>query len=263
MTPRIRPPAVAGQFYTANVVALRQQLTAYLAAVTPSALPPVRAVIAPHAGYDYSGPVAAFVYRLLSAQPPPQRVYLLGPAHRVWFSGVALADYGAFNTPLGDVPVDQAQNQVLARAGFTLLNSPHGLEHCLEVQLPFLQMIYPTLPLIVPLLFGESDPARMGELLANHLTATDLIIVSSDLSHYHTNEQAHTLDKQFVAAVLHGDMGSVAHGEACGQAPVLALMTIAAQRGWQPHLLDYRTSGDISGERRQVVGYAAIAYVEE
>lgn len=259
---QVRPPAVAGMFYPAQPAALRQMMQSYLDAVPPPALTAVQAVIAPHAGYIYSGPVAAYDYRLLAAQPmPPQRVLLLGPSHRAWFPGVALGDYDAFETPLGNVPVDRAYLQRLAAASkfFALLPQAHAAEHCLEVQLPFLQLIGLTAP-IVPLLFGEVDARAVGEALEPLLEPGDLIVVSSDLSHYHPYEVAQSLDRTFLEAVVRGDRMAVAQGEACGEAPVVALMTIAARRGWQPHLLDYRNSGDTSGDRRQVVGYAAVAY---
>jgi AmmeMemoRadiSam system protein B len=143
---------------------------------------------------------------------------------------------------------------------FSAISSPHEPEHCLEVQYPFIQTVYPDVPTL-PMLFGEIDPVVVGEILNEVLREDDLIIVSSDLSHYHDNTSAHKLDQRLLDAVLHGDEAGVRQGEACGQAPILALMTIAKARGWQPHLLNYRTSGDITGDRRQVVGYAAVAYV--
>ena len=258
-----RPAAVAGAFYPGRAAQLQQMIQTYLDAATPPALTGVRAVIAPHAGYVYSGPIAAFSYRLLADQPPPARIILLGPAHRVWFHGVALADYDAFQTPLGDMPVDRAALQQLSATSglFQLLPAAHATEHCLEVQLPFLQTIYPPVP-IVPLLFGEVSAAAVGEVLDGFVGPGDLLVISSDLSHYHPYDDAQRRDRSFVDAVLRDDSDAVARGEACGQAPILALMTIARRRGWQPHLLDYRNSGDTAGDRQQVVGYAAIAYTE-
>jgi AmmeMemoRadiSam system protein B len=260
----IRPPAVAGQFYPATPNQLRKDIDGYLAQATPPALTNVRAVIAPHAGYMYSGSVAAYAYQLLSEQAiPPQRIYLLGPAHRVPFHGVALTEFEAFKTPLGDHPVDTAQvKHLIATASvFNALSAPHAMEHCLEVHIPFLQAIFPAVP-IVPMLFGQVDPTTVGKWLHQVLEPDDLIIVSSDLSHFHNNEKAHQLDKHFLDAVLAGDERGVQLGEACGNAPALALMTVAKQRGWQPHILDYRTSGDVTGNVWEVVGYASLAYVE-
>lgn len=261
----IRPPAVAGTFYPGQPDKLRQDIQTYLDAATPPALEHVRAILAPHAGYMYSGGVAAFAYKLLAQQPaPPRRVYLMGPAHRVPFQGVAMTGYTAFRTPLGDYPLDTAQIARLAESGdlFNLQNMPHVPEHCLEVQVPFLQIVCPA-ALLTPLLFGQVNPIAVGKQLDALLEPDDLIVVSSDLSHFYSNETAHTLDHQFLDALLRGDPRGVAEGEACGQAPALALMTIAASRGWQPHLLDYRTSGDVTGGTQEVVGYAAVAYTEK
>lgn len=259
----IRPPAVAGRFYPAQPDTLRKDIRAYLDAATPPALTQVRAIVAPHAGYIYSGGVAGFAYKVLAAQPaPPKRIYLLGPAHYVPFQGATLSEYTAFNTPLGDYPLDTAQIQRLAELStlFMRFNAPHAPEHCLEVHIPFLQMVYPATPL-VPMLFGYVDPHTVGQLLSEVLEPGDLIVVSSDLSHFKNNEIAHQLDRQFLDALLAGDeAGVLRDGAACGQGPAAALLVVAKAHGWQPHLLDYRTSGDVSGNVEEVVGYGAVAY---
>lgn len=260
----LRPPAVAGMFYPAQAADLRRDVLRYMEAANPPDLTPVRAVIVPHAGYVYSGPVAAYAYKLLASQEEgPERILLLGPSHRSWFPGVAIADVDGFQTPLGVQPVDRAYVRDLADKWrfFSAITSPHTAEHCLEVQVPFIQSVFPDTPLI-PMLFGEVDPLEVGEALNQILTPRDLIIVSSDLSHYHTNNTAHAIDRRFIDAVLQGDIEMVSVGEACGQSPILALMIIAAARDWHPRLLDYRTSGDITGDREQVVGYASMAYQE-
>ncbi len=264
MTISIRPAAVAGTFYPASGTILRPMLETYLDAANPDLSETrVRAVIVPHAGYIYSGPIAAFGYKLWARQPTPRRIYLLGPAHRVWFPGVALGDYDSFDTPLGPVSVDREQLRVLqaANAVFTILPRAHEGEHCLEVQLPFLQTLGVSAP-IVPLLFGEVDPAFVGAQLAPLITPEDWIIVSSDLSHYHSYESARARDHAFLNYLLQGDQTRVSQGEACGKAPIQTLMVIAEHQHWHPHQLDYRNSGDTAGDRRQVVGYAAISYTE-
>jgi MEMO1 family protein len=258
-----RPPTVAGVFYPAQEATLRRDIDTYLKHANPPDIAPVRAVIAPHAGYLYSGPVAAYAYRLLASQNPhPKRVLILGPSHRAWFPGVAVADFDGFDTPLGTQPVDRDTVAHLSQQSrvFSAINTPHGPEHCLEVQIPFIQTVLPDTH-IVAMLFGDVNPEEVGRTLAEMLTPHDLIIVSSDLSHYHHNDTAHALDRRLLDRILNGDRQGVAAEEACGQAPILALMTIAEVYGWRPHLLDYRTSGDIVGDRRQVVGYAAVAYV--
>jgi hypothetical protein len=260
----IRPPAVAGMFYPADPDELASMIQEYLEAAAPPELSSVRSVVVPHAGYVYSGPVAAYAYKLLASQSEkPSRILILGPSHRAWFPGVAIADVDGFRTPLGTQPVDRDFVETLTgeHAIFSAVTSPHTPEHCLEVQYPFIHTVLPDVP-TVPMLFGEVDPIAAGEALNEILQPGDLVLVSSDLSHYHANEQAHTLDQDFLDALLDDDKQGVASGEACGRAPVLAMMTIAERRDWQPHLLDYRTSGDISGNRSQVVGYAAVAYTE-
>ena len=264
MTHKVRSPAFAGMFYPSSASVIRRAIDGFLEKASPPELTKVRAVVAPHAGYTYSGPVAGYDYKLLQGQPTAKRIFLMGPSHRAWFSGIAVGDYDAFRTPLGEVPVATDDAKALAASDlFKLDASPHTQEHCLEVQLPFLQVIYDAAPPIVPLLFGEVDPVAAGRILNEYITADDLIIVSSDLSHYHTNEQAHNLDRSFLDALLAGNPRGIQKGEACGQAPALALATIAEQRGWAPKLLDYRTSGDITGDTQRVVGYAAVAYVGE
>ena len=261
---KIRLPAVAGAFYPGDAQQLQTTIENYLSQAPPPALDKVHALIVPHAGYIYSGPIAAYAYRLLeNRSTAPEQIFLWGPSHRVWFTGVALGDYGSFQTPLGNVPVAQETLQRLAAADsrFQLLPNAHRQEHCLEVQLPFLQQFFPQTPL-VPLLFGQVNPIEIGEALSPFVGPDDLLVISSDLSHYHSYAESQRLDRSFIADVLRGDIAAVAAGEACGQAPIIALMTIAAERGWQPHLLDYRNSGDTAGDRRQVVGYAAIAYTE-
>ncbi len=260
----IREPAVAGAFYPARESQLLAMIVSYLEAAQPPRLANVRALISPHAGYIYSGPVAAYGYRLLMMQASiPRRIYLLGPAHRVWVRGVAAGTYAAFRTPLGDVRVDTAQLERLMEASALIQPLPvaHRDEHCLEVQLPFLQVVYDEeVPPIVPLLFGEVDPVAVAADLAPFIGANDLLIISSDLSHYYPYETAKALDTAFLQALLAGDRRGVAQGEACGQLPILTLMTLAEAGGWRPHLLDYRNSGDTAGDHRQVVGYASVAY---
>jgi len=261
LSPGIRRPAVAGMFYPDDPALLQETVDDFLKAATPAPLAGVRAIIVPHAGYVYSGPVAGFAYRLLAEQPaPPSRIYLMGPAHRAWFQGVSLGNFEGFATPLGVMPVDVAAVSRLIERDpwFQPLGQAHQGEHCLEVQLPFLQRVWADVP-IVPLLFGDVNPEVIARVLDGVLEPDDLIVVSSDLSHYHSYSDAARRDTAFIEAVLRGDQTAVAQGEACGQAPILAVMSLATLRGWRSHLLDYRNSGDTAGDRRQVVGYAAIA----
>ncbi len=267
---QVRRPAVAGMFYPGGRADLAEAVDGYLAeARSPEmeGLESVRAVIAPHAGYIYSGPTAGYAFKALQSSLPAGRttVYLLGPAHRVWFDAVSTGDFSSFSTPLGDAPVDQDGVRSLWTLGthYQALPDAHRGEHCLEVQLPFLQRSVDRFSLI-PLLFGQVDACTVGQELAGRLEdePDGRVVVSSDLSHFERYETAQRMDRAFLQDVLAGNQRAVeANREgACGRAPIVALMEIASQLGWTPHLLDYRNSGDTAGDKGRVVGYAAIAY---
>lgn len=259
-----RRPAVAGRFYPADPAILREMVNAYLEAAPARQLGDVRAVIAPHAGYPYSGPIAGYSFKALAGKPAGcYTIYLLGPAHYVPVDGVAVGMFDRFETPLGSVTVavEEAKSLVERGAPYQAGNQAHLPEHCLEVELPFLQAALSDFR-IVPLLFGNVDPAFVSRDLAE-LVADDpwsLVVVSSDLSHYHGYEAAQRMDRAFLEAVVAGDVNRAAQGEACGIMPVLTLMTMAHGLKWQPTLLDYRNSGDTGGDKSGVVGYAAVAY---
>ena len=261
----IRRPAVAGQFYPSNPDVVRQMIKEYVDQATlPQGLGTVRAVIAPHAGYVYSGLTAGYAFKPLAALPKRKwTVFLLGPAHRVPFRGVALGEYSAFRTPLGDAPVavDRVAEMLARSPLYTRTPEAHLPEHCLEVEVPFLQMTLPDFWL-VPMLFGDVDPREVTTELAGHVSEDDLIVVSSDLSHFYPYDKAHQLDHALLEAVMTGDEMGVLRGEACGRVPVVTLMGIAHRKGWKPHLLDYRTSGDTAGDKWQVVGYGSVAYTD-
>ncbi|MGD2177631.1 MAG: AmmeMemoRadiSam system protein B [Anaerolineae bacterium] len=259
----VRQPAVAGQFYPANPGRLRREIEGYIdQASLPKGLGTVRSVIAPHAGTVYSGPTAGYAFKALQRLPDKAwTVFLLGPAHRVPVNGVALGDYSAFRTPLGDAPiaVDRVVDMLERSSLCTRAPGAHDREHCLEVEVPFLQVALSDFRL-VPMLFGRVAPKEVAADLVDHVGEDDLIVVSSDLSHFYPYDAAQRLDQGFLDALLEGDEGGVLGGEACGRAPVATLMEIAERRAWHPHLLDYRTSGDTAGDRSRVVGYASVAY---
>ena len=259
----VRPPAVAGQFYPANPDRLRVEIGRYIdQAALPAGLGTVRAVIAPHAGTVYSGPTAGYAFKALKhVADGAGTVFLLGPAHRVAVDGVALGSYRAFRTPLGDVAVDVGRVSDMLEHPALYSRSPgaHDFEHCLEVEVPFLQMVLSDFRL-VPMLFGRVDPKQVALDLVDRVGQRDLLVVSSDLSHFYPYEAARRLDQGFLNALLEGDERNVEAGEACGRAPVATLMKMAERLGWDPHLLDYRTSVDTAGDRSRVVGYASVAY---
>jgi hypothetical protein len=262
----VRRPAVAGRFYPAQPHDLRRAVRGYLDATVLAPLGTVRAVIAPHAGYVCSGPVAGCSFAALrNAAPGAHTVFLLGPAHYAAVHGVGLADCAAFQTPLGPVPVDQEAVQELAAGGhgYHWAAAAHRPEHCLEVELPFLQEVLADFQ-VVPLLFDEeAQPEQVGADLAARLAddPAALVVVSSDLSHYFPYAMAQQLDRSFLQAVVDGDATAAACGQACGLQAILSLMVAARKLGWLAHLLAYQNSGDTCGPRQEVVGYGAVAYV--
>lgn len=261
----VRRPAVAGTFYPADRQRLEAMVREFLAEATVPKLADVRAVIAPHAGYIYSGPTAGYAFKVWENMPSrPYTIYLMGPAHYVYVPGVAVGRFSRFISPLGEIPVAEEIVDTLLSQGdpFVELNQAHLPEHCLEVELPFLQVVFGNHFRIVPMLFGDVDPAKAAIGLIDLVTKDPnaLIVVSSDLSHYHDYWTARRLDQAFLDAVIQGDIAAAQKGEACGLLPILTLMHIAMRFGWRPHLLDYRNSGDTAGDKARVVGYAAVAY---
>lgn len=265
----VRRAAVAGAFYPSQASTLRQAVNSYLKqARLPELGASVRAIVAPHAGYVYSGPVAGYSFKALDLNPStPQTVVLLGPAHYVSVEGVAVGDFAAYETPLGKIPVDQEALTALKRSStlFTSQQTAHIPEHSLEVQLPFLQVRKPTHLALAPLLLGYTPPEPVAAALLSFVQEhpSTRLVVSSDLSHFHPYDVARSLDTEFLQAVLDFDFDTVTQGEACGRIPILVLMHLARELGWRPHLLDYRNSGDTAGDKARVVGYAAIAFTEK
>ncbi len=231
------------------------------ASAAPAAPPKV--LIVPHAGYVYSGPVAARAYaRVAVLRDVVRRVVLLGPTHRVYMRGLALPACTAFATPLGEVPIDQeALAAVRALPQVTVSDAPHALEHSLEVQLPFLQTVlgqFALLPLAVGDVAPESVAAVLDVLWGG---AETLIVVSSDLSHYHGYAEATRIDRTTADSIL-ALTGAIDHEQACGATPINALLLCARRRGLESELIDLRNSGDTAGHRSRVVGYAAFAFAE-
>ncbi|GAB4166454.1 MAG: AmmeMemoRadiSam system protein B [Rhodocyclaceae bacterium] len=259
----IRPAAVAGLFYPADPDELREAVDAFLdTAATPRAKAPV-ALIVPHAGYVYSGPVAASAYALLrNSGERYARVAVFGPSHRVFLRGLAAPRADVFVTPLGEIPVDREGVAAVARLhGVSESEHAHALEHSLEVQLPFLQRVLGSFSL-VPFVVGDAAPedvARVIETLAED--ARTLVVISSDLSHYHGYDEARRLDARTVERIL-GLATDIDHEQACGATPINGALAWARRRGLTVQLLDLRNSGDTAGDRSRVVGYSAFAFHE-
>jgi len=263
MSIHIRPPAVAGMFYPAEADILSEMVDGMLAQAHPATDIQPKVLIAPHAGYIYSGPVAASAYALLQKRKKQiTHVVLLGPVHRVPVRGLALPEADAFSTPLGEIPLDQEAMET-ARCLPHVVSSPaaHAMEHSLEVHLPFLQRILDDFTL-VPLAVGDAEPGDVAEVL-DALRGGDetLIIISSDLSHYLPYEQARQMDRRTADAILQAQW-PIRHDQACGATPINGLLAGAGRRRLMPRLLDLRNSGDTAGDRQQVVGYGAFAFTE-
>lgn len=262
--PSIRPAAIAGTFYPGGALALARSVEALLTAAKPAATAPVpKAIIAPHAGHVYSGPIAASIYALIKpARARIKRVVLLGPTHRIAVHGIALPGVEAFATPLGNVPVDaDAVKQLMKLPYVGASTEAHRMEHSLEVHLPFLQKVIDEFTL-VPLAVGRASAQQVADVI-NLLWGGDetLIVVSSDLSHYLPYAEAQATDSATAQAIL--DLRTdINHHQACGATPVTGLNLLAQQRGLKPKLIDLRNSGDTAGDKSRVVGYGSFAFYE-
>lgn len=259
-----RIPAVAGMFYPGVATVLAADIRQMLAATrSPAPLRP-KAIIAPHAGYIYSGPVAASVYALLAPLAGTvKRVILLGPTHRVPVRGLALPTADAFATPLGSIAIDREAAAAIADLPQVVTSDrPHVPEHSLEVHLPFLQTVLGDFKLL-PLAVGMASAADVAEVLERLWGGDEtLIVVSSDLSHYLPYALARQVDGNTAEQILKL-APQIDHEQACGATPVNGLLLAARHHGLQAHLVDLRNSGDTAGDRSRVVGYGAFAFCEE
>ncbi len=253
-----RKAAVAGYFYPQNAAELRQTINTYLDGAATDANPPA-AIIAPHAGYIYSGPVAARAYaHFATADNAITRVILLGPAHRVYLRGLALCSACRFETPLGQIRVDiDSAADLMRHPDVSINDEAHRLEHSLEVHLPFLQYLFNDFVLL-PLVVGDADPDTVADVIEQAWDgANSLVIVSSDLSHYHPYEIATVIDRRTADAIEALDNHHIGPEQACGYMPLGGLLTIARNRHMQVVNYDLRNSGDTAGDRQRVVGYGA------
>jgi MEMO1 family protein len=264
--PEVRPPAVASLFYPGDARTLAEEVSSYLDQTQGVPLTPgfPKAVIVPHAGFIYSGPVAASAYdRLRPARGIVRRVVILGPCHRVPVRGLALPRASAFDTPLGRIPLDEeAIASIRGLPQVVESAATHAEEHALEVQLPFLQRVLGEFSL-VPLVVGDTAPEKVAEVLERLWGGTEtLIVISSDLSHYHSYESARRIDSGTVRAILGFEAG-IGHEQACGATPVAGMLVAAKRKGLAAELLDCRNSGDTAGDKSRVVGYASFALASE
>jgi AmmeMemoRadiSam system protein B len=260
---KTRKPAFAGTFYPGNADELRQMVKFCLAGAVPCAHAcSLKAFILPHAGYLYSGAIAGAGYRCLEQQRDViRRVVLVGPSHKVAFTGIAASEDNAFATPLGEVAVDEAASEAIQELPqVKLLEAAHANEHCLEVHLPFLQMILDNFK-VVPLVVGDASEEEVGGVLDKLWGGPETrIIVSSDLSHYHGYALACRLDQDTASCIE--SLQPVMHEQACGAIPVNGLLHAARKHGLKAHAIDVRNSGDTAGDKTRVVGYGAFGFSE-
>lgn len=258
----IRRPAVAGMFYPVDPEQLAAQVSACLAG--PAGGGPPKAVIAPHAGYVYSGPVAGRVYaRLAEARGRIARVVLAGPSHRIGFRGLAVGDWESWGMPDGPVRIDrETVERLKALPGVASFEAAHAQEHSLEVHLPFLRAVLGAFQL-VPIVVGAAEPAEVARVLDAAWGGPEtLVVISSDLSHYLDYEAARDLDARTAAAIERLDPDAIGQDQACGRVPVSGLLLLARRRGLRVETVDIRNSGDTAGGRERVVGYGAWAFYE-
>src|ERR1035437_5587476 len=278
----VREPVVAGLFYPKDPAELSRIIDRLLAAAPVEPVGDLKAIVCPHAGYEFSGPTAAYAYKNLVGRRF-DTVIILAPSHYALFDGASVPAVDAYRTPLGLVPISP-KARALAKTSPCLSepccpvqrppwwqqsskpapdpakDTPDTWEHSAEVQVPFLQKVLTNFA-ILPVVFGNVDPAQVARAVATQLDDKTLLVVSSDLSHYHPYDEARQLDTRCVKAMCSLDIGAMETQEACGKLPILALLHLAHQNGWQARLLDYRNSGDTSGDKSHgVVGYAAIAF---
>lgn len=260
----IRHPAVAGMFYSSHAEELRNTVVAFLQEAQQCAdLPVPKAIIVPHAGYIYSGQVAASAYACLhKACDKITRVVVLAPAHRYPVLGVAATQFDFFATPLGKIMVDhEAINSIVLQSYATIVEDAYNFEHAIEVQLPFLQILLQNFSL-VPLLVGDATIDQVANVLRELWGDEEtLIVISSDLSHFHDYEVAKKLDQKAAEAILSLNPKVLRDEQACGHHAVRGLLKIAAEKSLQPAVIDLRNSGDTAGSLDNVVGYGAFHFV--
>ncbi len=252
----MRLPAVAGMFYPKKADELKQMIGSFLQQAEETKLKgKLKALIVPHAGYIYSGIVAAQGYKLLEKHQF-KKVILLGPSHYVAFYGAAIADED-FLTPLGKVKCGDISGWT--KEGLVEVSpEAHLKEHSLEVQLPFLQETLGNQFELYALVLGTINEAKLARFISEKLDEDTLVVISSDLSHYFSYDKAVLKDNETISNILKGDAANL---DACGRTPIKVLMHLAELKGWKPKLLDYRNSGDTARDKERVVGYASVAYV--
>ncbi len=259
----IREPAVAGQFYPGHATELSTTIRVFLDEAPIQEGPAPKALIVPHAGYIYSGPVAATAYaRLRPYRQRYTRVILLGPCHRLAVPGLALSGADVFRTPLGDVPLDKNTIDNLDMPNVSVFEATHQFEHSLEVHLPFLQTVLESFSL-VPLVVGDANTETVARVIDALWGGPEtLIVISSDLSHYLPYDDARITDRTTCVAIENRQVHRIDHLGAGGATPIGGLLIATKRRGMKAITLDLRNSGDTAGDKSQVVGYGSWIFLE-
>ena len=257
----VKTTVVAGLFYPGSERELRSTLVHLLHSAEAESTERPHALIAPHAGYQYSGAIAASAYATLAPWADQiRRVVVLAPSHRVPFDGLATSSADTFETPLGNIAVDRAAVERVGRLpGVQTLDAAFAQEHALEVQLPFLQAVLGEFSL-VPLIVGDADSDQVSAVIEVLYTEYTLVVVSSDLSHYHDYRSCQRRDRATTAMIEALQAGRIGPYDACGAYPIRGLLKTARRHGWRVRTLDLRNSGDTSGDRSRVVGYGAYEF---
>jgi AmmeMemoRadiSam system protein B len=260
----VRPSAVAGYFYPSSEEQLIKIIKNYIEKANISIKSKPKALISPHAGYIYSGPIAAYGYKsIMPYYKDYDQIILLGPSHFEFVPGIATAPVDYFETPLGKIPIDKESIKKILPLPYVYQNmDAHKKEHSLEVQLPFLQYIFKEKEFkIIPIAVGKIQPKEIWEILNILYNEKILIIVSSDLSHYYDYNTAKLLDEKTANAIEELNPYQIHYEQACGRVPIQGLLLFAKQRNLTPIRLDLRNSGDTAGDKRQVVGYGSWCFI--
>ncbi len=255
----VREPVFSGSWYPADKDSLNSAIDGYLSGISKIDFKgAIRAIIVPHAGYAFSGKIAALSFRQLNN--PYSTVFVLGPSHQCPLTGVALLNVTHFATPLGEIAVSKKQAKMLS--GFIkYIPEAHKKEHSIEMEIPFIQKCIPDAE-IIPMVVGEVDSGKLKDSISSILDNNDLIVVSADLSHYHPYDEAVMIDSGSIANILRLDYNGILESEVDASHAVSALLRLAKERGWKPFLVFYANSGDVTGDKSAVVGYSSIVFLD-
>ena len=260
---KVRKFAVAGAFYPQDRSELKEMIGDFLDSAFLYNIQDIRAAVSPHAGYIFSGPVAAYTYKQFLNLDLDKKwtIFLIGPSHYAYFNGASVGVFDFYETPLGLVKVSSITRSFLSEENFNFILDAHIEEHCLEVQLPFLQTVIPKFE-IVPIIFSEISYKYLAAVLDKYLSLSEnsILLVSSDLSHYHPYEIAHSIDEHCNIAVDKLDISELNKCEACGKIGIATAIFLAQKNKWHSRVLTYATSGDTAGPKNQVVGYGSYVF---